>query len=100
MALLDQLRRRRQALELTQQDVASRTGMTRQQYQRLEAGGNPRLDTLALAADGVNARLMLVPVEKWHAVKALLEDSEEAAPALDVDPWQGLLGDEESGHDG
>ncbi|SEM14310.1 helix-turn-helix domain-containing protein [Halomonas daqiaonensis] len=100
MTLLDQLRRRRQALELTQQDVASRTGMTRQHYQRLEAGGNPRLDTLTLAADGVNARLMLIPVEKWYAVKALLEDSESAAPALDVDPWQGLLGDEESGHDG
>lgn len=100
MTLLDQLRRRRLALELTQQDVASRTGMTRQQYQRLEAGGNPRLDTLSLAADGVNARMMLIPVEKWHAVKALLEEGEETAPALDADPWRGLLGDEEGGHDG
>lgn len=74
--------------------------MTRQQYQRLEAGGNPRLDTLTLAADGVNSRVMLIPVEKWHAVKALLEDSDESAPALDADPWQGLLGDEEDGHGG
>lgn len=100
MALYDQLKSRRQALALTQQDVASRIGMTRQQYQRLESGGNPRLETLNQAADGLNARLMLIPIEKWHAVKALLEESEEAAPALDVDPWQGLLGDEESGHDG
>jgi len=95
MSLRDQYRQRRRALSLTQQDMASRTGMVRQQYQRLERGGNPRLDTLELAADGLNARLMLIPIEKWRAVQALLEGEADEATGLDVDPWKGLLGNEE-----
>ncbi|MCG6658957.1 helix-turn-helix transcriptional regulator [Halomonas campisalis] len=94
MDLRDQYRQRRKALSFTQQDVASRTGMVRQQYQRLERGGNPRLDTLELAADGLNAKLMLIPVEKWHAVQALLRGEDESI-GLNADPWQGLLGDDE-----
>ncbi|EWH03071.1 helix-turn-helix domain-containing protein [Halomonas sp. BC04] len=95
MNLPDQYRQRRLALNLTQQGLASRTGMVRQQYQRLERGGNPRLDTLELAADGLNARLMLIPLEKWHAVQALLKGETGETKGLDADPWQGLLGDEE-----
>lgn len=95
MSLHEQLKTRRRALSLTQQQVATRVGMTRQQYQRLEAGGNPRLDTLNQAADGLNARLMLIPIEKWHAVLALLDEGLSSRPPLDVDPWQGLLDDEE-----
>jgi len=99
MDLLEQYRRRRRALKLTQQALANRTGMVRQQYQRLERGGNPRLETLQLVADGLNAKLMLIPMEKWHAVQALLNDEGEEGTALDADPWQGLLGDDETGHD-
>ena len=95
MSLLDQYRKRRLSLQLTQQELASRTGMVRQQYQRLERGGNPRLDTLELAADGLNARLMLIPLEKWHAVQALLKGEPGEPTDLDADPWQGLLGDDE-----
>nr|WP_267957744.1 helix-turn-helix transcriptional regulator [Halomonas zhangzhouensis] len=92
---MDQYRKRRLSLQLTQQELASRTGMVRQQYQRLERGGNPRLDTLELAADGLNARLMLIPLEKWHAVQALLKGEPGEPADLDADPWQGLLGDDE-----
>lgn len=95
MSLYEQLKTRRRALSLTQQQVATRVGMTRQQYQRLEAGGNPRLDTLNQAADGLNARLMLIPVEKWHAVLALLDEGLSSRLPLDVAPWQGLLDEEE-----
>ncbi|HSP59309.1 MAG TPA: helix-turn-helix transcriptional regulator [Halomonas sp.] len=95
MDLHDQFRQRRQALSLTQQDIANRTGMVRQQYQRLEGGGNPRLDTLELAADGLNAKLLLIPIEKWHAVQALLKGEADEAAGLDADPWKGLLGDDE-----
>ncbi|MDN3520756.1 helix-turn-helix transcriptional regulator [Halomonas ramblicola] len=98
MPIHDELKRRRQALSLTQEQLAGRIGMTRQQYQRLERGGNPRLDTLIQAADGLNTRLVLVPIEKWHAVKALLEGEPAAGTPLDVDPWQGLLDDEDSDH--
>ena len=79
----------------TQATVAERVGMTRQQYQRLERGGNPRLDTLELAADGLNARLMLIPIEMWYQVQALLEEGEGGSVPLDEDPWQGLLDREE-----
>jgi transcriptional regulator with XRE-family HTH domain len=103
MGLRDQYRQRRKALHFTQQDVASRTGMVRQQYQRLERGGNPRLETLELDADGLNAKLMLIPMEKWHAVQALLKGETDEAVGLDADPWEGLLGNgegEEAEHDG
>ena len=95
MSLHDELKRRRRALGFTQATVAERVGMTRQQYQRLEAGGNPRLDTLELAADGLNARLMLIPIDKWYQVQALLEEGEGGSVPLDEDPWQGLLDREE-----
>ncbi len=49
-----------------------RIGVSRQQYQRLESKGNPRLDTLELIAKGLNSTLMLIPEEKVHLVKALL----------------------------
>lgn len=95
MTIYQQLKQRRHRLKLTQQDMAPRTGMSRQQYQRLEAGGNPRLDTLALAAEGLNAELMLIPREKRQAVLDLLsQDSiHETAPSADIDPWHGLLGE-------
>ncbi len=53
------------------------------------------MDTLQLVADGLNARLVLVPLEKWYAVKALLDEEGEAGTPLDEDPWQGLLGEED-----
>ncbi|MGS2742662.1 helix-turn-helix domain-containing protein [Halomonas sp. LS-001] len=95
MKIYDQYRQRRKMLNFTQQQVASRTGMVRQQYQRLEGGGNPRLETLELAADGLNAKLMLVPIEKLHAVQALLTEKDDEAIGLDADPWDGLLGNED-----
>lgn len=77
-----------------------RIGVSRQQYQRLESKGNPRLDTLELIAKGLNSELVLVPKEKLDAVMALLEQEhsngghghEEAAHKhLSDDPWKGLL---------
>ena len=53
--LLEQLKKRRQQLGLKQCDMMMRVGMSRQQYQRLESKGNPRLDTLELVAEGLNS---------------------------------------------
>ena len=50
-----------------------RVGVSRQQYQRLELKGNPRLDTLELIAKGLNSELMLIPKEQLNAVQAVLE---------------------------
>ena len=106
--LLQQLKKRRQALGLKQSDMMMRIGVSRQQYQRLEAKGNPRLDTLELIAKGVNAELMLIPKEKVSAVIAVLENVEpERNPEqhgqsmpheqknLSDDPWQNLLDDDQ-----
>ncbi len=105
-SLLQQLKKRRLALGLKQSDMMLRVGISRQQYQRLESKGNPRLDTLELLAKGLNSQLMLIPKEKLAAVQAVLEREEEGGGAepdvtlgkekarLSDDPWQGLLGDD------
>ena len=106
--LLEQLKKRRIELGLKQNDMMLRVGMSRQQYQRLESKGNPRLDTLELIAKGLKSELVLIPQEKLMAVKAVL-DSDELSPSVKTkentkqdqedilanDPWHDLLGDDE-----
>lgn len=98
--LLIQIKKRRLQLGLKQQDMHMRVGLSRQQYQRIESQGNPRLDTLTLVAQGLNSELMLIPKEKREAVMQLLLEpqDEPSQPALDnqslvENPWQGLLDD-------
>lgn len=113
-ALREQIKQRRLTLGLKQNDMRLRAGISRQQYQRLESKGNPRLDTLELIAKGLNGELMLIPKEKLGAVMTLLEQEnsepvnehvslivkspgsakEEARNNLSDDPWQDLLGDD------
>ena len=109
--LLQELKKRRIELKLKQSDMLLRAGISRQQYQRLESKGNPRLDTLELVAKGLNSEIMLIPQEKVLAVKALLEDK-DSITALDNtstntnntekteesslvnDPWQEIFEDD------
>ncbi|WP_249976322.1 helix-turn-helix domain-containing protein [Vreelandella olivaria] len=101
MPLLDQIKKRRIALGFKQSDMQMRVGMSRQQYQRLEASGNPRLNTLELVAKGLNSEIMLIPQEKREAVLALLASHTAGAPCSDIAdnvidaPWKGLLGDDD-----
>ena len=113
--LLQQLKKRRLDLGLKQNDMMLRVGVSRQQYQRLESKGNPRLDTLELIAKGLNSELMLIPKEKLGAVLAVLEGKSAdewetgsegpgsgqrstskavSKKSLSDDPWQDLLGDD------
>jgi transcriptional regulator with XRE-family HTH domain len=105
--LLQQIKTRRQALGLKQNDMLLRIGVSRQQYQLIEAKGNPRLETLELIAKGLSSQLLLIPNEKLSSVLAILNaddpadisepnsksTTEDKKPIAD-DPWQGLLGDE------
>jgi transcriptional regulator with XRE-family HTH domain len=98
--LLQQLKHRRLEMGLKQNDMMLRIGVSRQQYQRLESKGNPRLDTLELVAKGLNSEIMLIPSEKLRAVMDVLEgaESREAVKpesTLSVDPWKGLLDPEQ-----
>ena len=105
-SLLEQIKKRRIALTLKQHDMMMRVGISRQQYQRLESKGNPRLNTLELIAKGLKSELLLIPQEKLNAVLAILDDntaasiepspsSKENSQSLIDDPWQGLLGENE-----
>jgi transcriptional regulator with XRE-family HTH domain len=108
-SLLQQLKKRRLTLGLKQNDMMMRIGVSRQQYQRLESKGNPRLDTLELIAKGLNSELMLIPKEKLRAVIAELESIEpnpvsgqkpskqaedHQRKRLSDDPWQNILEDD------
>ncbi|ODN65972.1 helix-turn-helix transcriptional regulator [Methylophaga muralis] len=104
-ALLKQLKKRRITLGLKQKDMILRVGMSRQQYNRLETKGNPRLDTLELIAKGLNSELMLIPQEKLNAVREILENEKDflaeqssankESNTFSDDPWKGLLEDDE-----
>lgn len=97
--LHNQIKKRRKELNFNQEDMANLIGMARQQYQRLESKGNPRLDTLELIAKGLKMELMLIPKDKLRAIKEILDNapSNPASPQEQVrqesDPWKGLLED-------
>jgi len=105
-SLLAQIKARRIVLSLKQHDMLMRVGISRQQYQRLESKGNPRLDTLELIAIGLKSNLLLIPKDKLSAVLAVLAD-DRAAPAdssqaakeehesHNDDPWREWLEDDE-----
>ncbi|MCF6204374.1 MAG: helix-turn-helix domain-containing protein [Methylococcaceae bacterium] len=59
--LHNQIKKLRKELGFKQEDIATHIGMARQQYQKLESRGNPRLDTLELIAKGLKMELMLIP---------------------------------------
>ena len=100
----EQLKQRRKTLGLKQEDMMLRVGMSRQQYQRLESRGNPRLDTLELVARGLKMEVMLIPREKLREVQDFLAGTKTMGdgttltakgsvikPAPEDDPWGGLL---------
>jgi transcriptional regulator with XRE-family HTH domain len=102
--ILEQLRKRRKELGLLQKDMLLKVGMTRQQYNRLEKKGNPRLDTLELLAKGLDMELMLIPKEMLKSVQKILqgkakiidagEDFQENSNFVD-DPWKNILEEED-----
>ena len=81
-----------------------RIGMSRQQYQKLESQGNPRLDTLELVAKGLKMQPVLIPQEKLKDVEDLLagkktvgggasmtREGKVIKRSLEDDPWGDLL---------
>lgn len=102
----EQLKKRRKELGLKQEDMLLRVGMSRQQYQRLESKGNPRLDTLELVAKGLKMEVMLIPQEKLRDVQDFLSGKKKIGggatltargtvtrPSPEDDPWSDVLED-------
>lgn len=71
--LLDQITKRREKLQYRVTDMPLLTGINRQQYDKIEKGGNPGLATLDKIAEGLNAELMLIPKEKLADVMKILQ---------------------------
>ena len=94
--LHNQIKKRRKDLGFKQEELASHIGMARQQYQRLESKGNPRLDTLELIAKGLKMELMLIPKDKVRAIKDILDNAPsqpQEKVGQEKDPWKDLLED-------
>jgi len=86
-SLLEQIKKRRIALELKQHDMMLRVGISRQQYQRLESKGNPRLDTLELVAKGLKSELVLIPQEKRPTFSLITHPKFPQSAKLMAEPW-------------
>ena len=94
--LLHQIRERREALGLKIQEMPLRAGLTRQQYGKIEAGGNPRLNTLDQIAEGLDAVLVLVPKDKLEAVQRALGGESQITEANPRSVQPELFGSNES----
>jgi transcriptional regulator with XRE-family HTH domain len=100
--ILSQIKKRRVALGLKQHEISKITGIKRQQYQRLESKGNPRLDTLKLVAAALHSRVLLIPYEHLDAICSILYADQNNATSLSSDehaelvanPWKNLLREE------
>lgn len=75
--LLSQIRQRRKTLNIRSSDMLLLAGINRQQYEKIEKGGNPSLITLDKICEGLDAELMLIPKEKVGEIRRIL-----AAPSL------------------
>jgi len=73
--LLSQIKKLRLKKKLTITAMPLLTGLTRQQYGKIEAGGNPSLSTLDAIVEALGASLVLVPKERLKEVMELLEKS-------------------------
>ena len=71
-----------------------RIGMSQQQYQRIEAGADPRLSTLLRILEGMDLGMMLVPRQRVQEIEALLEGTSRlTVNESQPDSWNDLLHD-------
>jgi transcriptional regulator with XRE-family HTH domain len=84
-----EFRARRQALGLTQEDVAKRSGVLQNNYSKIEQGKtDPRLSTLQEIARALALEVMLVPTELVDTVNALAgrDHPPEERPLFSAEP--------------
>jgi len=71
--IFQQIKKRRLDLNLLQSDFKKLIGMEQAQYQKIEAGGNPRLHTLQRLVKALKLDIVLVPNEKMDLVRPLID---------------------------
>lgn len=71
--LLQQIITLRKSRKLRVAEMPMLTGLNRQQYGKIEKGGNPSLSTLDKIAEGLEASILLIPKEKLQDVMKVLQ---------------------------
>jgi DNA-binding XRE family transcriptional regulator len=80
-------RQGRQRAQLTQDQVASRAGLSRPSYRAIETGAAAaRASTLVNIARALGMEMMLIPKQLVPAVQAMLHAGDEDQPAFTADP--------------
>jgi DNA-binding XRE family transcriptional regulator len=80
-------RQGRQRARLTQDQVASRAGLSRPSYRAIETGAAAaRASTLVNIARALEMEMMLIPKQLVPAVEAMLHAGDEDQPAFTADP--------------
>ena len=80
-------RQGRQRARLTQDQVASRAGLSRPSYRAIETGAAAaRAGTLVNIARALGMEMMLIPKQLVPAVQAMLHAGDEDQPAFTADP--------------
>lgn len=72
--LIEQIKRRRIALEIKTSDMPKLAGINRQQYEKIEKSGNPSLSTLDKIAEAIDAEVMLIPKERAQEIHEILRE--------------------------
>ena len=99
----DELRKQRKSLSMSQKDMLMKIGMSQQQYQRIEAGGDLRVSTLMRILEGMGLELMLAPSDRVGEMERVLKVSElqnesrvadeYAVRVTDQGPWDAVIAD-------
>ncbi len=90
--LATQIVSRRRQLGLKQADMLMKIGMSQQQYQRIESGGDTRVSTFLRVLEGLNMSIMIVPRDKVASIEPLLaEDGDQLNEDTETDSWSSLL---------
>ena len=90
------LRRQRKNLALNQKDMLMKIGMSQQQYQRVEAGGDLRVSTLMRILEGMELELMLAPSDRVGQMERALKASEQRNESRVADEYAGRVSDQGS----
>ena len=77
----DMIRARRLALDLSQTEVARRSGIQQRQVSLFERGGDVTLSTLLKIAQALDVELLPIPREDAPKVESLLKAERAPAPS-------------------
>jgi len=94
--LSDELHKQRKSLSMNQKDMLMKIGMSQQQYQRIEAGGDLRVSTLMRILEGMGLELVLAPSDRDVQMERVFKVSEQQNDGRIAGEYAGRLTDQGS----